>query len=58
VTPLLLGLAWAYVALRLLHSFIHVGYNKVMHRFNVFALSALVLLVMWVLLVAHLLQRI
>jgi hypothetical protein len=57
VTPLLLGLAWAYVVLRIVHSVIHVGYNKVMHRFNVFALSTLVLLLMWVLLVAHLLQR-
>jgi hypothetical protein len=57
VTPLLLGLAWLYVALRCVHSFIHVGYNQVMHRFNVFALSALVLLVMWVLLVVHVLQR-
>ena len=57
VTPLFLGLAWGYVALRLVHSFIHVGYNNVMHRFNVFALSALVLLVMWVLLVFQLLQR-
>ena len=57
VAPMYLGLAWTYVALRLLHSCIHVGYNNVMHRFNVFALSALVLLVMWVLLVFQLLQR-
>ncbi len=57
VTPLLLGLAWLYVLLRCVHSTIHVGYNKVMHRFNVFALSALVLLVMWVLLVVNVLQR-
>ena len=57
VTPLQLGLAWFYVALRLLHSAIHVGYNNVMHRFSVSALSACVLLVMWALLVVHLLQR-
>ena len=57
VTPLLLGLAWLYVVLRCVHSFIHLGYNKVMHRFNVFALSNAVLLVMWVLLGAHVLQR-
>ena len=57
VTPLQLGLAWGYVVLRLLHSFIHVGYNNVMHRFSMFALSAVVLLVMWLLLVAHVLQR-
>ncbi|MFN0183753.1 MAG: MAPEG family protein [Aquabacterium sp.] len=54
VTPLQLGLAWGYVALRVVHSFIHVGYNKVMHRFQVFALSGLVLGVMWVLFVVRL----
>ena len=39
--------AWAYVALRVVHSFIHVGYNKVMHRFQVFILSSVLLLAMW-----------
>jgi len=47
VTPLVLGLAWAYVATRVLHSAIHCTYNKVMHRFRAFALSLLVLLVLW-----------
>ena len=47
VTPLVLGLAWAYVAARVLHSAIHCTYNKVMHRFRAFALSLLVLLVLW-----------
>ena len=50
VTPTVLGLAWAYVALRVIHSIIHCGYNKVMHRFRAFALSMLVLLVLWVVL--------
>ena len=58
VTPLQLGLAWTYVVLRLVHSYIHVGYNNVMHRFSAFALSALVLLVMWGLLVVNVLQRV
>lgn len=40
-------LAWAYVALRLVHHVIHVTYNKVMHRFAVFMLSALVLIIMF-----------
>jgi len=44
--PMLVA-AWAYVGLRCLHSFIHVGYNKVMHRFQVFATSAVLLLLMW-----------
>ncbi len=57
VSPLFLGLAWAYVALRCLHSFVHIGYNKVMHRFNIFALSATLLLVMWTWLVLLLLLR-
>ncbi len=46
-SPLYLAGAWAYVLLRCVHSFIHIGYNKVMHRFQVFALSATLLLVMW-----------
>jgi hypothetical protein len=40
--------AWAFVALRVLHSFIHIGYNNVMQRFSVFALSMWVVGVMWV----------
>ena len=38
-----LRLAWAYVALRLLHSLIHLGYNRVTHRLAVFAASNVVL---------------
>jgi hypothetical protein len=45
---LLLNLAWLYVALRLVHTIIHVSYNYVMHRFMVFGLSVLTLLAMWV----------
>lgn len=47
VTPLVLGLAWTYVAARVLHSAIQCTYNKVMHRFRAFALSVLVLLALW-----------
>jgi hypothetical protein len=39
--------AWVYVALRALHSFIHVTYNRVMHRFAVYSLSTLLLFLMW-----------
>lgn len=42
-----LALAWAYVVLRAIHSAIHCGYNKVMHRFRAFALGAFVLLALW-----------
>jgi hypothetical protein len=37
-------LAWAYVALRVVHSLIQVTINKVMLRFAVFALSSLCLM--------------
>ena len=36
--------AWAYVALRVLHSFIQVSTGKVMLRFGIFSLSTLVLI--------------
>ena len=39
VTPLQLVLAWLYVGLRAVHSFIHVTYNRVMHRFSVYVAS-------------------
>jgi hypothetical protein len=42
-------LAWAYVGLRVLHSLVHLTYNKVLHRVSVYAASNLVLFVMWVL---------
>ena len=44
-----LAVAWTYVALRAIHSVIHVTYNNVMHRLAVFALSNVVLGVFWVL---------
>lgn len=45
---ILVALAWIYVASRYLHSFIHVTYNQVMHRFSVFIFSSFVLLAIWV----------
>ena len=47
VSSLVLGLAWTYVAARVLHSAIHCSYNKVMHRFRAYAFSAFVLLALW-----------
>ena len=47
VTPLQLTLAWAYVALRALHSLIHVTYTRVLHRFAAYTLSTICLFVMW-----------
>ncbi len=51
---LLVALGWAYVGLRYLHSFIHLGSNDVLWRFRVFALSWLVLLVYWIVLALEL----
>jgi len=49
VDGVVLAVAWTYVALRAIHSVIHVTYNNVMHRLTVFALSNVVLGVFWVL---------
>jgi hypothetical protein len=40
-------LAWLFVALRLLHAYIHVTSNRMTRRFAVFAAAAVVLVVMW-----------
>ncbi len=41
-------LAWVYVALRAVHSFVHIGPKKVPVRAMLFVTSAVVLLVMWI----------
>ena len=46
-------LAWAYVALRIVHSLIHLSYNRVQHRLVAFALSTIVLCALWVIAAAH-----
>ncbi len=53
---LVLGLAWAFVALRVVHSAIHCSYNKVMHRFTVYVLGALCLWALLAVLALRLLQ--
>lgn len=40
-------LAWVFVSSRYLHSFIHVTYNQVMHRFSVFLFSSFILFAYW-----------
>ncbi|MFC1776223.1 MAPEG family protein [Pseudomonadota bacterium] len=45
---ILVVLAWTYVGSRLIHSFIHISYNLVMHRFTVFLFSSFVLFAIWV----------
>ena len=43
-----LGLAWAFVLLRIGHSAVHLTYNNVYHRLRVFGLSVVVLLALWI----------
>ena len=43
------GLAWAYVALRVVHSLIHLSYNHVYHRLAAFVVSNGVLAALWAL---------
>lgn len=49
VDMLYLALCSAFVLLRFVHSFIHVGYNKVIHRFYVYAVGSIILWLMWLL---------
>jgi hypothetical protein len=46
--PLSVGLAWAYVALRVVHSFVQATRNVIPVRFAVFSLGSLVLLALLV----------
>jgi hypothetical protein len=48
VSPLQVALAWVFVAMRAVHSFIHTTYNKVMHRFMAFLVSTLCVFAMWI----------
>ena len=47
VSPLVVSLAWAYVALRYLHSYIHCTYNRIMHRVYAFFAGNIVLWALW-----------
>ena|SRR5665213_1794852 len=49
VDAVVLTVAWTYVALRIVHSAIHLTYNNVMHRLIPFATSNFVLLAFWIL---------
>ena len=49
-----IGVAWTYVALRVVHSAIHLTYNHVIHRLTAFALSNVALVLLWVVAGTHL----
>ena len=47
-SPLMVGLAWCFVATRIVHSYIHLTYNNVLHRAPAFVLGNICLLVLWI----------
>jgi len=57
VTVLAVVLAWMFVGLRCIHSFIHLGSNNVLHRFYVFLASIACLVGIWVALMVSLLSK-
>lgn len=52
-----LALAWAYVILRYGHSIVHLTSNNVLLRFQLFALSWLVLAILWLVVFAAIAMR-
>jgi hypothetical protein len=46
-TPVFVALAWLFVLLRIAHSAIQCTYNRVMHRFYVYAAGAVALAALW-----------
>lgn len=56
VSSTMVMLGWAFVVLRIVHSLIHITYNRVMHRFSVYIISSLFVWAMWVVLALHLMQ--
>lgn len=51
-TQSMVWLAWAYVATRIVHTFIHLGSNKIYPRMTAYGASWVVLLAMWATLVS------
>ena len=56
-SSVLLALAWAYVGLRFIHSYVHLTSNVVLLRFRLFATSLVVLGVMWAMVLTHLMRQ-
>ena len=48
VDATLVGLAWAYVGLRVVHSLVQATRNVIPLRFAIFTLGSIVLMVLWV----------
>ena len=56
-TTAMLILAWLYVAARIAHSYVHLTFNNVVTRLQVFMFSNLCLLAIWVVLILAQLKR-
>ncbi len=54
---LLLALAWAFVGLRFVHSYVHLTSNIVLLRFRLFVASLLVLGGMWAMVLTHIMRQ-
>lgn len=54
VDTVLLALAWVFVLLRIVHSVIHVTYNRVIHRFYVYLASCIAVWAMWIIIALRL----
>jgi len=48
-STLVLTMAWLYIAVRLVHSVIHLTYNRVYHRLTAFLTSQVILVAIWIL---------
>ena len=57
VSPISLIAAWMFVALRVLHTWVHLNGNNVLRRFQVFIASCVMLMLLWAYLLLGLLSR-
>lgn len=53
VDAIVIGLAWGYVLLRCIHSYVHLTSNAVLLRFRVFIMSLIVLGILWAMLLVE-----
>lgn len=54
---LMLGLAWLFVASRVVHSWIHLTRNKIIPRLFAFLTGIISVLIMWIILLLHFISR-
>lgn len=52
-----LGLAWTYVALRFIHSYVHLTSNVVLTRFRIFVVSMLTLTILWAAVLTNIMRQ-